>query len=102
MYGTRHRDLAGEEIRVLRRFSFLHKATFGCVAFTLHPRPSRGETKSRSRDAQAAVESDLLILHKEIIKARSIKFQNRSIYMLKIQSNSGFKLSTACINLVQF
>jgi len=29
------------------------------VAFTLHPRQSRGETKARSRDAQAAVEIDL-------------------------------------------
>ena len=60
--------------------------------------------RARSRDAQAAVESDLLInyIYKEIIKARPIKLQNRSIYMLIIQSDSTFQLSTACIHLVQF
>ena len=60
--------------------------------------------RGRSRDAQAAVESDLLInyIYKEIIKARPIKLQNRSIYKLIIRSDSAFQLSTACIHLVQF
>ena len=40
--------------------------------------------RARSRDAQAAVESDLFInyIYKEIIKARPIKLQNRSIYII--------------------
>ena len=50
--------------------------------------------RARSRDAQAAVESDLFInyIYKEIIKARPIKLQNRSIYMLIIRSDSAFLL----------
>ena len=60
--------------------------------------------RARSRDAQAAVESDLLInyIYKEIIKARPIKLQKRSIYKLIIRSDSAFQLSTAYIHLVQF
>jgi hypothetical protein len=38
-------------------------------------------------------------LYKETIKARSINFQNRSIYMLIIQSNSAFQVVNNMYNL---
>ena len=50
--------------------------------------------RARSRDAQAAVESDLLInyIYKEIIKARPIKLQNSSMYKLIIRSDFCFQV----------
>jgi len=115
-YDTQH-------ILVLRRFSFLllalqmrkvqlHRVrvllldssvTKLLLLLLLHWMSVSG-LRARSRDAQAAVESDLLInyIYKEIIKARPIKLQKRSIYKLIIRSDSAFQLSTAYIHLVQF